>query len=248
MQPTADLAGARAATERLLAHLDGLGAVALQRPSLLPGWSAAHVVAHLAGNAWSHVRMLDGCLVGEVREQYAGGAEARAAAIEALAADPLEAVADHRRACAALAERWDAMTPAHWERPVQRLDEQAHPARPLARARWREVEVHGVDTATGWSWSPAFLLLLLDELAARPDLPALVLEASGEDGRPPRTGDAVAAPAAAVVPGRWTTALAGGGGQVVRGTADALARWLSGRSAGEGLTSDAPLPVLPPWR
>lgn len=218
MTPYEDLAGARAATARLLAHLAALDPVALAAPSLLPGWSVAHVVAHLAGNADSHVRMLDGCLAGEVRDQYAGGAEARAAAVDALAAqDP---VAAHRRACAALAERWDAMGDAHWERGVQRLDSPVQPARSLAFARWREVEVHGVDL--GLAWSEAFLPRLLDELARRPDLPPLVLAA------PDRV--------------RGTT------GQVVRGTADALARWLSGRSAGEGLASDAPLPVLPAWR
>jgi maleylpyruvate isomerase len=224
MRPTAELAGAGVATDRLLAHLDPLPTQALRAPSLLPGWSAAHVVAHLAGNAWSHVRMLDGCLAGEVRDQYEGGAEARAAAIARLAAEPASAVLEHRRACAALAERWALMASEHWDRGVHRLDSPVQPARTLAFARWREVEVHGVDTATGWTWSDAFLPRLLDELVRRLDLPALVVES--DDGS--RRGD---------------------DGLVVRGSADALARWLSGRSAGEGVTAESgPLPVLPPWR
>jgi maleylpyruvate isomerase len=224
MEPTAELYGARDATARLLPHLDDLPNEALRAPSLLPGWSAAHVVAHLAGNAWSHVRMLDGCLADEVREQYEGGADARAAAIEALAAHPAAAVAEHRRACDALAERWERMRPEHWERGVQRLDSPVQPARSLAFARWREVEVHGVDTGTGWTWSRPFVERLLDELVQRPDLPPLVVVT--EDGT--RRGEL---------------------GLVVRGTADALARWLSGRSSGDGVVpQDGPLPALPPWR
>lgn len=222
MIPYDDLAGARGSTRRLLFHLDGLSVEALRAPSLLPGWSRAHVVAHLAGNAASHVRMLDGCLAGEVREQYEGGADARAAAIAALAEDPAEAAAEHRRACGALSERWEAMTDEHWERGVLRLDSPVQPARSLAFARWREVEVHGVDTATGFVWSSGFVDRLLDELVRRPDLPPLVVQA------PDRTR--------------------GADGQVVTGSADALARWLSGRSTGDGVRSDAPLPVLPPWR
>ena len=58
------VAGARAATAALLDHLDSLDDLAA--PSLLPGWTRAHVVAHLTGNARSHVRMLDGCLSGAV--------------------------------------------------------------------------------------------------------------------------------------------------------------------------------------
>lgn len=118
MVPTDDLAGARAATTDLLAELQVMADDVLRAPSLLPRWSRAHVVAHLAGNALSHVRLLDGCLAGEVRRQYAGGGGQRAADIEALAARPDQVVAAHRAACAELDRRWTAMTPEHWSRLV----------------------------------------------------------------------------------------------------------------------------------
>lgn len=224
MTPTAELAGARDATTRLLAHLHGLEPTRLRAPSLLPGWSATHVVAHLAGNAWSHVRMLDGCLADEVRKQYEGGAQARAAAIAGLATDPAEAVSEHARACAALEDRWESMRPEHWLRGVQRLHSPVQPASGLAFARWREVEVHGVDTATGWQWSAPFVERLLDELVLRPDLPPLLVVTDAGVRR-------------------------GTHGLLVRGSADALARWLCGRSAGEGVVAqNGPVPALPPWR
>ena len=159
--PYDDLAGARAATAALLAHLDATDPGELALPSRLPGWSRAHVVAHLAGNADSHVRMLDGCLAGEVRSQYEGGREAREAAIAALAGEPAVAVAEQRRACAELDERWQRMGAEHWGRDVLRLDRGPEPALGLAWARWREVEMHRVDLGLGHEpadWASAMSL------------------------------------------------------------------------------------------
>ena len=174
-----DVRGARDATARLLAHLDAVPPEDLRAASLLPGWSRAHVVAHLAGNARSHVRMLDGCLAGEVRSQYEGGAEARQAAIEALATNPAGAVAEHRAACAELDDRWDRMRPEHWERHVVRLDRDPEPAAGLAWARWREVEMHRVDLGLAYApadWAPGFAARLLEELLDRTGLRSVVAE------------------------------------------------------------------------
>jgi len=177
--PYEDLAGARDATERLIAHLDAVPPDRLAAPSLLPGWTRTHVVAHLAGNALSHVRMLDGCLAGEVRAQYEDGREAREAAIDALAADPAAAVEEHRRACAELDDRWQRMGPEHWQRDVLRLDRGPEPATGLAWARWREVEMHRVDLELGYEpadWAPGFSRRLLEELLERTGMHALVRE------------------------------------------------------------------------
>jgi len=157
-----DLAAARAATTALLAHLDALTPRELAGPSLLPSWSRGHVVAHLAGNARSHVRMLEGCLAGEVRDQYADGAAGRDAAIDALAG------------C------WDAMDEAHWARDVRPLDAPPRPATELVWSRWKEVLVHRVDLDAGCSWRhwpDAFAIRLLHVLVDRDDLPAMTLDA-----------------------------------------------------------------------
>lgn len=199
--PPPDLTAVRAATARLLALVRGLDETALRGPSLLPGWTRAHVVAHVAGNARSHVRMLGG------QEQYAGGRAGRDTAIEVLAADPAAAVAACRDSARALEAAWAA---ADWEAPARVLDEATLPASALVWAREREVAVHAVDLDAGYrpqDWPAHFLARLLHELRARPDLPPL-------DG--------------------------------VTGSDADLAAWLSGRSAGQGLTGD--LPDLPPWR
>ena len=171
MTPDIELADAREATTRLLALVDRT--TDLSAPSLLPGWSRAHVVAHLAGNARSHVRMLQGTLDGLVADQYAGGAVGRAAEIEALAASPAEAVAALHESAAQLDALWRV---ADWDALVRPLDGEPVPARGLAWARRREVEVHAVDLAAGYDpadWPLDFVERLLAELRARTDLPPL---------------------------------------------------------------------------
>lgn len=219
MTPYDDLTGARQATAGLLDHLGTVRDLAA--PSLLPGWSRAHVVAHLAGNALSHVRMLDGCLAGEVRTQYADD-DARAAGIAALAAEPERVVAEHAAGAAALEQRWAAMQAEHWERPVRWLDRGTAAASTTVWSRWKEVEVHRVDVAAGYGpadWPAAFARRLLAQLLARTDLPEMVVNDVG-DGAGPR----------------------------ISGSIPALATWLSGRSDGRDLTVvGGALPDLPEW-
>jgi maleylpyruvate isomerase len=219
------VAGARAATAALLDHLDSLDDLAA--PSLLPGWTRAHVVAHLTGNARSHVRMLDGCLAGEVVAQYPGAADGRAAEIESLAADRGAVVAAHRETCAELDARWAAMAPEHWTRGVRRLDAAPQPARGLAWSRWREVEVHRVDLGAGFTpadWDRRFADRLLTGLLARPDLPPMV-----------------------VVADRAEHHVGTGAGPRLSGSTAALAAWLMGRDGGLLDVAGGALPEIPAW-
>lgn len=170
------LDAARAATARLLATVDGLSASDLAGPSLLPGWTRAFVLAHLAGNARSHVRMLTGAQRGEVADQYADGAAGRERDIAELAADPAAALAAVRASAEKLEHCWRCTTDAHWAGQVRPLDSGPRPAVRLAWARRREVEVHHVDLAAGYrprDWPADVVELLLAEQKARPDLPAL---------------------------------------------------------------------------
>src|SRR3954449_10804913 len=140
-----ELAGAREATGRMLALVDRTSDLSV--PSLLPGWSRAHVVAHLAGNARSHAHMLRGTLTGTINDQYPGGDEQRAADIEELAARPTDAVAAVHESAEELDRLWDA---ADWDGLVRTLHGGPQPARGLAWGRWREVNVHAVDLDAGY--------------------------------------------------------------------------------------------------
>ena len=111
-QLTAHLDGVRAAHRTLLAALAGLDDAAARRPSLLPGWTVAHAVTHIARNADSNTWVLEGALDGEERVQYPGGQAMREGDIAAGAGrSATDLVADLRAACERLEATYGEMTP-----------------------------------------------------------------------------------------------------------------------------------------
>ncbi|MGA2521852.1 MAG: maleylpyruvate isomerase N-terminal domain-containing protein [Acidimicrobiales bacterium] len=154
------LAGCRASHRTLLDVVGPLDEAAARRSSRLEHWTVGHVLTHLARNAASHTRMLRAALVGDAVEQYAGGGEERAEAIEAGAGRSApELVADVVQTTAELEATWDAMTPSAWGghglsrgRPW--------PCRTIPWLRWREVEIHLVDLGVGYEphrWPAAYV-------------------------------------------------------------------------------------------
>jgi maleylpyruvate isomerase len=140
-----DVAGAAAAHQRLLATLDGAADADPRTPSRLPGWTVGHVLTHLARNAESHIRMLDGLT------QYEGGVDGRAAAIDAGASrDMVALVTDVRRTIWALEQRWASQ--GDWE-GVAHSTRADVPRAELPFLRWRETDVHHVDLGLGYDMS-----------------------------------------------------------------------------------------------
>jgi maleylpyruvate isomerase len=148
-----DVAGAAGAHQRLLATLDAARAGSLRAdgeiypraPSRLPGWSIGHVLTHLARNADSHHRLLDGLA------QYEGGAGGRDADIEAGAGrDLADLVADVRRSIWALERRWASQ--ADWA-GIAHGTRADMPRADLPFLRWRETEVHHVDLGLGYEFA-----------------------------------------------------------------------------------------------
>ena len=122
-----------------------------RRPSLLPGWTVGHVLTHLARNADSHVRLLEGAARGEVADQYAGGDAQRAADIEAGAGRPAaELVADVLEAAARLERTWENTPEEVWRIGEGRVSSGVWAVAELPFRRWREVEVHHVDLDLGY--------------------------------------------------------------------------------------------------
>jgi maleylpyruvate isomerase len=173
-----DFAPVQISHARLRETLHGLTDVGARRPSLLPGWTVGHVLTHLARNADSHVRMLEGARRGDVADQYPGGNEQRAADIEAGAGRPAaELVADVVGTARRLEKAW-ADTPDEVRRTGQgRVVSGLWPLAELPLRRWREVEIHHVDLGLAYGiedWPDAYvdaeLALALPALDAR--LPA----------------------------------------------------------------------------
>lgn len=145
MEMSADLAGVRAAHDRLWVTLDGLSDSTVGQPSLLPGWTVGHVLNHLALNAESHLRLIKGALSDIGADRYPGGAAERDAMIEEGARSSAAAlVADVRRTAGELEAAWAQMTPWSWQ-VVGRCMGSDEPAHTSPWNRWREVEIHHVD-------------------------------------------------------------------------------------------------------
>ncbi|MEE6265817.1 MULTISPECIES: maleylpyruvate isomerase family mycothiol-dependent enzyme [Streptomyces] len=228
-------------TDRLLVSLGKLDDAAIGEPSLLPGWTRGHVLAHLARNADALVNLLTWARTGVRTPMYASAA-ARDGDIERDADRPLathledfqESAARFEAAAQALPEDRRAYEVEMRNGVVERADR-------LALRRLAEVELHHVDLGVGYAVEqlpPAFVDSELDFLtqikfAGHPELPALELRA--DDGRRWRTGRRDApgtAPAPAVV---------------VSGAPADLVGWLTGRADGGRLdTPGAALPVIPP--
>lgn len=158
----------RWSTERLLAGLrhPARDEAYLARPSLLPGWSRAHVLGHLTRNADALVRTLEGTRRGERVPMYATEAD-RAADIESAARlGAAELIAEVAASAERLDRTWSRMTPLDWDSDaITRTGPQ--PARRLIGARWREVEIHRVDLDDGYGpgdWPAAFVAPLLPSL------------------------------------------------------------------------------------
>ena len=121
--------GSREATGRLFDTLEQIDQAVAIRPSLLPGWSIAHVLTHLARNADSFVRILEAATQGREVRQYAGGDIGRNQDIEEGAKrTAAEIIDDLRSACVRLDATWSEMPEEVWQ---QKGPQKQRPPPPL---------------------------------------------------------------------------------------------------------------------
>jgi maleylpyruvate isomerase len=224
----------RETVQRLRDTVDGLDEQAVRAPSLLPGWTRAHVLAHLAGCADSRVRLLSAAATGRPIPQYRSEQE-RAEQIEADARQSAAALRRQVRDSLARAVSAIAAHPAgRWHTEVEWLGGIRRPAHRAVSSLVQELEIHHVDLAAGYGpadWPGWFVAdesrRVLGELSADESMPPIRVQATDQ----PIRHDF-------------------GGEPLVTGPAHELLAWLIGRSRGERLTVTPaqPLPALPPWR
>jgi maleylpyruvate isomerase len=223
-----------AGTEFLLRAVSALPDDALAGPSRLPGWTRAHVVAHVARNAEALGRLANWARTGIESPMYADR-EQRAADIETSSRAPVETLraelvgtaADLDAALAALDDRT-------WQSPVRSAAGRPIPAAEVPWMRVREVWLHAVDLDAGADMCdlpPDVVDSLLDDvtatLGAKDGCPAVLLVPTDHDRR-------------------WS--LGPGGASVeVRGEAADVLGWLIGRAGTERLEASGSIPVPPPW-
>jgi maleylpyruvate isomerase len=224
-----------AATDRVLRTVDELEDADVRVPSLLPGWTRAHVLTHLARNADGLGNLVEAVRTGEDRPMYAGGRDGRDAEIEAGAH---RHIGDLRLDLAESAER---LLARFADLPESALGREATMSSGASAYGWeipllrtREVEIHHVDLGCAYTsadWSTAFALRTLDQIAPRfrekGDCPVTALVATDVDGR-------------------WQV---GADGPELSGPCRDLMGWLTGRSPGAGLAVSpaGEVPPAPPW-
>lgn len=224
------------ATARLRLTAAGLSDQQAREPSLLPGWSRGHLLTHIARNADSLRNLLIWARTGVVTPQYADQEE-REQGIEAGAGrTPAELLADLDGSAAALSAEADRLLPGDWAAEVHGLRGAGHPAWVTLRRRLTEVEIHHVDLGAGFGpadWPLPFVTGAVARVAADfagDEVPAARLVSTDPD-LVVQIGPPAATPTVEITGPGW-----------------ALLAWLTGRSAGTGLTAEpGPLPGLPPW-
>jgi len=218
-------------TRRLVRTVDSMTDDQWRAPSLLPSWTRAHVVAHLTLNAEGLAGALEGVHEGRAVPMYASDRRRDSDIEELSKASP-----------SVLRDRFLGSTTIIGESVEELADNLAgkvierspggrqFPAGNVATMRLREVEIHHADLGldyTAASWPAAFVVILMDSAAG--------------------AGNAEA-PFAAHATDLDRSWHFGTGGPTVSGTGTALAWWVTGRGAGEGLSSsDGELPRREPW-
>ena len=228
-----DPSGLEASAIALNRTVDELSAEELAEPSLLPGWSRAHVVAHLALNGVAMAGVVDEVARGQTPAMYESD-EQRNSEIEELAtADPTELRDQLLAATTQFSDAVAAVDADRWGGAFTRTPGgPAWPAVTIVATRRREIEIHHADLGASYTqhdWPDDFVAELLDTVCVdQADAGPFQLRATdlGRD---------------------W--AVGGDGGPTVMGRGADLGWWLTGRGPGEGLSCDSgALPTIGPWR
>jgi maleylpyruvate isomerase len=223
-------------TALVMATARRLDDAAVRGPSLCPGWSRGHVVTHLARNADGLTNVAHSAVTGVPVPMYPSAA-ARDADVEAGADRSAHDLADDlERSAGRLADELGRV-------PGDALDLHVPSGRgPTIRVgevpwiRLREVVYHHVDLDAGYAFT---------------DAPPEVVVRGLAECVPRLAGTSPPVEVVAEAVGGHPVVLRLGAGDPqlsVRGPAPEVLGWLTGRTAGEGLSTDGgPLPRLPGW-
>ncbi|MET0871151.1 MAG: maleylpyruvate isomerase family mycothiol-dependent enzyme [Paeniglutamicibacter terrestris] len=223
-----DLSRLSRETGMMLATIDTLSDDEMAAPSLCEGWSRADVIAHLASNGRTLVKLIDWATSGEPQQLYASP-EARTEEIAALAALPREElIARFRESAQFFAEQSDRLT---GDLAIDEVDLHGKviPATSIVALRISEIVVHHHDLDTAWTIAEA-----------DPDSQLNAVEAAV------RTMRAKGAPGMSIVTEEGDEWVIGDGALHVKSDREGLIEWLA-RGQARYIEADGPLPVLPAW-
>lgn len=219
-------------TQRLLGETIRLSDKEWQEPSLLPGWTRAHVATHVARNADGLARSLEALDRGRAQRMYTSEAARQSAIERGSQRSGLDLQIDLDTSAGHLNRVFDLLDTIDPQTMIELRAGFRIPVKLLPLARLNEVVLHHVDLNVGFGvddipqpvarWLVEWTLL---RLAGRADVPAMVISSTS---------------------GLRST-LGGIGEHLnVHGSDQALLGWLTGRAHGETLqgTGGITLPLL----
>lgn len=206
----------------------------LRGSSGLPGWTRAHVVAHVSANAQAIGRLLHWARSGEVTPMYPSIEERDHEIQTGSQLGAVELRAWFAGTDNDLLAAFQGLPEQAWDNTVVTAQGREVPASETLWMRSREVCIHAVDLDAGGSYAElptGFLLRLIDEAVARHSV---------SDGALSITIDTPEEH-------RWQINGAGNGVRV-EGSVPAVAQWLTGRGDREVHPVGGPsIPLLGKW-
>jgi maleylpyruvate isomerase len=195
MRPRDAIATVIAGHRQVATAVAGLDDDGMRRPSLLPGWSRARVIAHLAHKSRSHVVVFEAARAGLVGNQYPDSQAAADVESEAWSQRPTgELIRLLVDGFAALEDAWANLGDNAWNRRgISSAGERSMVE--FVDRHMRDVFVHHVDLGIGYGpadWPPVFvnaeLPKRLRDLPERAEHSALLAWLLGRTGAPELSG------------------------------------------------------------
>jgi maleylpyruvate isomerase len=234
-QPDLDLDDLKQAELRLTRTVDALRGDDWAAPSLLPDWTRAHVVAHLALNGEALRDVLRGEVDHDRVPMYESQERRDADIAELAAAEPSELRERLLGTLTTFTEAVLAVPEETWERRFARTRgaEPTLPLRAVPVMRMREIEIHHADLGLDYTpddWTQPFAELVVEGMVKRLD---------------PDAGFRVAP---LDTPRSWDVDGVGDDPLVVTGPVRHVAWWLTGREPSPQVTSSrGALPTIGGW-
>lgn len=154
------------ATQRLLSTARVMPEADLRAPSLLPGWTRAYVLAHVARGADAMRQLLIGARDGQERPASATAGEWAAATEQAARQQPTDLAADVAGSAMAWRTVAGQLSGQAWRSQIMGPGATPFPAGQLLIRRLVEVELHHCDLGLGYGpadWPEAFAAMDLAE-------------------------------------------------------------------------------------
>ena len=146
--------GCASAHQTLLGLVDSIEPTSVREPSLLPNWSRAHVLSHIARNAEGLRRFFVAAEDGLVGEQYPGGRVKRDADIDDGAKHDFSViVSEVRTSIWELEGAWARASAEVWASKGRLLTGAEVTLEESVFRRWREVVVHTSDLGYAYTWA-----------------------------------------------------------------------------------------------